>query len=66
MPKMRTFKFTENGETKTVDAVSYKKAVKSYQTSSKADSVHVEWTASKGGEYEMEQKLPLGREKKLR
>jgi hypothetical protein len=66
MPKMRTFKFTEGEETKTVDAVSYKKAVKSYQSSSKGNVVHVEWPGSKGGTFEKNQKLPLGRSKKMR
>ena len=63
---MRTFKFTEGDETKTIDAVSYKKAVKSYQSSSKGNVVQVEWEAKKGGVYEKDQKLPLGREKKMR
>ena len=31
MPKMREFKFTGGEEPKTVEAMSYKKAVKSYQ-----------------------------------
>ena len=66
MPKMRTFKFTEGEDTKTVDAVSYKKAVKSYQSSSKGNVVHVEWPGSKGGTFEKDQKLPLGRSKKMR
>jgi len=66
MPKMRTFTFTDGVETKTVDAVSYKKAVKSYQTNAKATSVKVEWEAKKGGVYEKDQILPLGREKKMR
>ena len=65
MPKMRTFKFTENGETKTVDAVSYKKAVKSFQSGTKAKEVTVEWEAKKGGLYEKKIVLPLGRAKKL-
>jgi len=63
---MRTFKFTEGEETKTVDAVSYKKAVKSYQSSSKGNVVHVKWPGSKGGTFEKDQKLPLGRSKKMR
>ena len=63
---MRTFKFTEGEDTKTVDAVSYKKAVKSYQSSSKGNVVHVEWPGSKGGTFEKDQKLPLGRSKKMR
>ena len=66
MPKMRTFKFTSKGETKTVDAVSYKKAVKNYQGSADQPSVFVQWPGSKGGTFEKIQKLPLGRAKKLR
>ena len=65
MPKMRTFKFTEGEETKTVDAVSYKKAVKSFQGSTKDKVVRVEWEAKKGGEYEKMQNLPMGRSKKI-
>ena len=63
---MRTFTFTDGVETKTVDAVSYKKAVKSYQANTKAKDVKVEWKAKKGGVYEKLQQLPLGREKKMR
>jgi len=66
MPKMRTFKFTSKGETKNVDAVSYKKAVKSYQGNSDSNVVHVQWPGSKGGTFQKMQKLPLGRAKKLR
>lgn len=65
MAHMRTFTFYEGEETKTVDAISYKKAVKSYQGNSKAKQVMVEWEAKKGGVYQKQQRLPLGREKKL-
>ena len=63
---MRTFKFTSKGETKNGDAVSYKKAVKSYQGNSDSNVVHVQWPGSKGGTFQKMQKLPLGRAKKLR
>ena len=42
MAKMRTFEFIEGAETKTIEAMSYRKAVKSYQSSSKATVVTVE------------------------
>ena len=38
MAKMRTFEFTEGSDTKTVEAMSYRKAVKSYPVLSKAFS----------------------------
>jgi hypothetical protein len=41
--------------------MSYRKAVRSFQGSTKSKSVKVEWTAKKGGTYEMIQSLPLGR-----
>ena len=65
MPKMRTFTFTDTGETKTVEAISYKKAVKSFQGNTKSKLVHVEWTGKKGIAQEKEQKLPMGRYKKI-
>ena len=65
MPKNRIFKITEGTETKEVEAMSYKKAVKSYQGSSKAKMITIEWM-TKGGElFVKEQKLPLGRKKKI-
>ena len=62
---MRTFTFNDGKETKTVDAVSYKKAVKSFQSGTKAKQVTVEREAKKGGLYEKKLVLPLGRSKKL-
>ena len=48
MPKMRDFKFTGGEEPKTVEAMSYKKAVKSYQGNHDikkyGNLVEVEWT----------------------
>ena len=65
MPKNRIFKITEGTETKEVEAMSYKKAVKSYQGSSKAKMITIEWM-TKGGElFVKDQKLPLGRKKKI-
>jgi hypothetical protein len=61
MAKMRTFTFTDGDKVETREAVSYKKAVKSFQGGSESDSVRVEWTAKKGGTYETIQSLPLGR-----
>ena len=65
MPKMRTFKINDGTEIKEVEALSYKKAVKSFQGSSKAKMVTIEWTTKAGEEFVKEQKLPLGRKKKL-
>ena len=65
MAKMRTFEFTEGSDTKTIEAMSYRKAVRSYQSSSKATVVTVEWPASKGGYYTKQQTLPLRRKKKI-
>ena len=66
MAKMRTFTFTDGDKVETKEAVSYKKAVKSFQSSTKSKFVKVEWEAKKGGVYLKDQKLPLGREKKMR
>jgi len=65
MSKMRTFTFYDGDKVETKEATSYKKAVKSFQNNSKSRSVKVEWEAKKGGLYEMIQRLPLGRSKKL-
>ena len=65
MTKNRIFKFDDGIETKDVEALSYKKAVKSFQGSSKAKMVTIEWTTKNGEVYVKEQQLPLGRKKKL-
>ena len=62
---MRTFTIYDGEEVKTVEALSYKKAVKSYQTSTKSKVIKIEWEAKKGGTYEINQRLPLGRSKKI-
>jgi hypothetical protein len=62
---MRTFKINDGTEIKEVEALSYKKAVKSFQGSSKAKMVTIEWTTKAGEEFVKTQKLPLGRKKKL-
>ena len=66
MPKERIFKFTdvtapEEERVKEVTAMSYKKAVKSYQGGTKAQKVEVEWTTKKGEEFYAVQTLPIGR-----
>ena len=66
MPKERIFKFTdvtapEEERVKEVTAMSYKKAVKSYQGGTKAQQVEVEWTTKKGEEFHTVQTLPIGR-----
>ncbi len=65
MSKNRIFKFNDGTETKDVEALSYKKAVKSFQGSSKAKMVTIEWTTKNGEVFVKEQQLPLGRKKKL-
>ena len=65
MPKNRIFKFDDGTEMKDVEALSYKKAVKSFQGSSKAKMVTIEWTTKNGEVFVKEQQLPLGRKKKL-
>ena len=65
MPKMRTFKFDDGNETKDVEAISFKKAVKSFQGSSEAKMVTIEWTTKNGEVFVKDQQLPLGRKKKL-
>ena len=65
MPKNRIFKFDDGTEIKDVEALSYKKAVKSFQGSSKAKMVTIEWTTKNGEVFVKEQQLPLGRKKKL-
>ena len=65
MSKMRKFKIISGTEEKVVEATSFKKAIKSFQASSKAPMVTIEWTTKKGEEYVKEQKLPLGRKKKI-
>ena len=65
MPKMRTFKFDDGSEGKDVEALSLKKAIKSFQGSSKAKMVTIEWTTKNGEVFVKDQQLPLGRKKKL-
>ena len=62
---MRIFKFDDGTETKEVEALSLKKEIKSFQGSSKAKMVTIEWTTKAGEEFVKTQKLPLGRKKKL-
>ena len=65
MPKNRIFKFDDGTETKDVEALSYKKAVKSFQGGSKAKMVTIEWTTKNGEVFVKDQKLPIGRKKKI-
>ena len=65
MPKNRIFKITDGTETKEVEAMSFKKAVKSFQGNSKSKMITIEWM-TKGGElFNKKKKLPLGRKKKI-
>ena len=65
MPKNRIFKFNDGTETKDVEALSFKKAVKSFQGGSKAKMVTIEWTTKNGEVFLKDQKLPIGRKKKI-
>ena len=69
MPRLREFKFTGGEEPKTVEAMSYKKAVKSYQGNHAikkyGNLVEVEWTTKKGNVYLKTQQLPMGRKDKI-
>ena len=65
MPKNRIFKITDGAETKEVEAMSYKKAVKSFQGNSKSKMITIEWTTKAGEVFVKDQKLPLGRKKKI-
>ena len=49
MPKNKKFIIIDGEETKEVEALSFKKAVKSYQGSTKSKIITVEWEAKKGG-----------------
>ena len=60
MAKMRTFTFTDGDKVETREAVSYKKAVRSFQSGTQSRFVRVEWEAKKGDIYEMLQPLPTG------
>jgi len=62
---MRKFKIISGTEEKVIEATSFKKAVKSFQASSKAPMVTIEWTTKNGEEFVKDQKLPLGRAKKI-
>jgi hypothetical protein len=66
MPKERTFKFIDKTaeaeeQIKEITAMSFKKAVLSYQGGTKAQEVEVEWTTKRGEEFYVVQKLPIGR-----
>ena len=65
MPKNRIFKITDGTETKEVEALSYKKAVKSFQGNSKSKMITIEWMTKNGELFVKNQKLPLGRKKKI-
>ena len=65
MPKNRIFKITDGTEIKDVEALSFKKAVKSYQGGSKSKMITIEWTTKNGEVFVKEQKIPLGRKKKI-
>ena len=65
MSKMREFKIISGTEEKVIEATSFKKAVKSFQASSKEKMVTIEWETKKGRIFVKEQQLPIGRKKKV-
>jgi len=65
MSKMREFKIISGTEEKIIEATSFKKAIKSFQASSKAKMVTIEWETKKGEVFVKEQQLPIGRKKKI-
>jgi hypothetical protein len=69
MAKNRTFKFTDGNEiNESVEANSFKKAVKSVQSKfdpKKTPRIFVEWMSKRGVEMTKWQTIPLGRSKKL-
>ena len=65
MPKNRIFKITDGTETKEVEALSFKKAVKSFQGNSKSKMITIEWMTKGGALFVKDQKIPLGRKKKI-
>ena len=65
MPKNRIFKISDGSETKEVEALSFKKAVKSFQGNSKAKMITIEWMTKAGELFIKDQKIPLGRKKKI-
>ena len=65
MPKNRIFKISDGTETKEVEALSFKKAVKSFQGSSKAKMITIEWITKAGELFVKDQPIPLGRKKKI-
>ena len=70
MAKTRKFIFTdrtapEGEQVKEIEATGYKRAIKSFQNSTNAKEVEVEWTTKRGEEFVKIQPLPLGRSKKL-
>jgi hypothetical protein len=73
MSKMRNFKFITTvikneypyAEEKIIEAMSFKKAIKSFQASSKEKKVTIEWETKKGRIFVKEQQLPIGRKKKI-
>ena len=65
MPKNRIFKISDGTETKEVEALSLKKAVKSFQGSSKAKMITIEWMTKAGDLFVKDQPIPIGRKKKI-
>ena len=65
MSKKREFKITYGTEEKVIESTSFKKALKSFQASSKAKMVTIEWETKKGRSFVKEQQLPIGRKKKI-
>ena len=66
MAKQRIYKFTDGNEiNEEITAMSWKKAVKSFQNKVKAKLIYIEWISKKGIEMTKWQTLPIGRKDKL-
>ena len=66
MAKEKIYKFTDGKEiNEEITAMSWKKAVKSFQNKVKTPLIFIEWISKKGVEMTKWQKLPIGRKDKL-
>ena len=66
MAKEKIYKFTDGKEiNEEITAMSWKKAVKSFQNKVKTPLIFIEWVSKKGQEMTKWQKLPIGRKDKL-
>ena len=66
MAREKVYKFTDGKEiNEEITALSWKKAVKSFQNKVKAKLIYIEWISKKGIEMTKWQTLPIGRKDKI-